>query len=181
MKKDLVVCYSNTGNNRYLAEKIARRLDCEIEAIRPRINAFPLLLLMSAMKMGAGIKSLGHPPEEYGRIILCGPIWMGKFISPLRGFIKKYHGRINKLIFVSCCGSSDAAKNEKFGHGLVFKLIEGILGDKLVFCEAFPIGLVLPEDKQKDGNTIMKTRLSDDNFIGVIQERFDKFIRKITE
>jgi hypothetical protein len=54
-----------------------------------------------------------------------------------------------------------------------------MLGDKCVLCEAFPIGLVLAEDKKGDGNAMMKTRLSDDNFIGEIQKRLDDFIRKM--
>jgi flavodoxin len=181
MKKNLVVYYSNTGSNRYLAEKIALRLDCDIEAIRPRGNVFPILLLLSAMKTSWGVKSLRHYLEEYERIILCGPIWMGKFIAPLRGFIKKYNKRIKELVFVTCCGSGYEVKDDKFGHATVFELVKDILGHRLVHCQAFPIGLVLPEDKKKDSDLIMKTRLSDDNFTGEIQKRFDEFIKVVSE
>jgi len=181
MKKTIVIYYSNTGSNRYLAEKIARSLECDIEAIRPRPNLFPILILLSALKTSWGIKSLKHNPDEYDRIILCGPIWMGKFISPLRGFINRYRRRIKRLYFVTCCGSGDAVKNDKFGHGTVFQLVKDMLGDKCVLCQAFPIGLVLPEDKQQDSDTIMKTRLSDSSFTGEIQKRFDTFIQTVTE
>ena len=181
MKKTIVVYYSNTGSNKYLAEKIAQRLECDIEAIRPRPNLFPILMLLSALKTSWGIKSLKHNLDEYDRIILCSPIWMGKFISPLRGFISKYQKRIKMLYFVTCCGSGDAVKNDKFGHATVFQLVKDILGDKCAHCEAFPIGLVLPEDKQKDSDAIMKTRLSDHNFTGDIQKRFDHFIQKVSE
>ena len=37
----LVVYYSNTGSNKYLAEKIAAVLSCDNEAIKPRLNFFP--------------------------------------------------------------------------------------------------------------------------------------------
>jgi flavodoxin len=180
MKKTIVMYYSNTGSNRYLAEKIADRLGCDIEEINPRPNIFPVLLLLSALKTSWGIKSLKHNLKEYDRIILCGPIWMGKLISPLRGFINKTRQHINQLYFITCCGSGDAVKNDKFGHATVFQIVREILGDKCVHCEAFPIGLVLPEDKQKDGDTIMKTRLSDTNFSGDIETRFDNFIKKIS-
>ncbi len=181
MKKTIVVYYSNTGSNKYLAEKIAQSLECDIEAIKPRLTIFPFLLLFSLMKMSMGIKSLKHNLDEYNRIVLCGPIWMGKFISPLRGFINKYHKRIKNLYFISCCGSGDAVKNDKFGHGTVFQLVKDMLGAKCIHCQAFPIGLVLPEDKQKDNDAIMKTRLSDHNFTGDIQKRFDNFIQRVTE
>lgn len=179
MKKTIVIYYSNTGSNRYLAEKIADRLGCDIEAIKPRPDLFPILMLLSALKTSWGIKSLRHNLNEYDRIILCGPIWMGKFVSPLRGFINKYHLRIKQLYFVTCCGSGEAVKNDKFGHGTVFQLVEDMLGDRCVLCQAFPIGLVLPEDKQEDSDAIMKTRLTDENFTNDIQKRFDKFIQTL--
>ena len=47
MKKNVVIYYSNTGSNQYLAEKIAKQLECHIEAIRPRGNGFPVLLMLS--------------------------------------------------------------------------------------------------------------------------------------
>jgi flavodoxin len=181
MKKTIVVYYSNTGNNKYLAEKIANRIGSDIEAIRPRLNIFPFQLLFSSIKMSPGIKSLHHNLNEYDGVILCGPIWMGKFISPLRNFINRYQKHINKLVFVTCCGSGDAVKNDKFGHATVFKLVKEMLGDRCVDCQAFPIGLVVPEDKQKDGDAIIKTRLSDDNFSGDIKKRFDGFIKKVIE
>jgi hypothetical protein len=70
---------------------------------------------------------------------------------------------------------SDAAKREKFGYDLVFDKIKNMLGDKCVRCEAFPIGLVLAGDK--NNNAVMKSHLSDHNFTGEIQKRFENFIQ----
>jgi menaquinone-dependent protoporphyrinogen IX oxidase len=178
--KTLVVYYSNTGSNNYLAEQIARVLECDSEPIKPRFDFFPALMLFSLVKFSAGIRALTRTVKEYDRIILCGPVWMGQLISPLRDFINKYRRNIKNLYFVTCCGSSDAAKDEKFGHALVFRKVKLMLGDKCVRCDAFPIGLVLPEDRQKDGNVIMKTRLSDHNFTGEIQKRFETLVQRMT-
>jgi hypothetical protein len=176
--KTLVVYYSNTGNNRYLAEKIAHRLGCDSEAIKPRLNFFPFLVLLSIVKKSMGIGNLRHRVNEYDRIVLCGPIWMGLLISPLHDFVKKYRTDIRKLFFVTCCGSGDAAKEDKFGHGLVFRKVQNMLGDACALCEAFPIGLVLPADKKGDDSAMMKARLSDQTFTGEIQKRFETFIQK---
>jgi len=92
--KALVVYYSNKGSNKFLAEKISERLSCDIEEIRPRLDVFTFFL----MNIHMGIKSLKHNLEEYSHIILCGPIWMGKFIPPLRSFTKNYKDKIQKLI-----------------------------------------------------------------------------------
>jgi flavodoxin len=175
MKKIIVVYYSRKGSNKYLAEKIAETLNVDLEGIKPRLNSFLLFL----MNINFGIKPLKHNLNEYETIVLCGPIWMGKFIPPLNSFIKKYLNQINKLVFVTCCGSPYAKKDEKFGHGLVFKEVETLLKEKCIFCQAFPIGLVLPDDKKEDADAFMKTQLNDENFRGEIQERFDDFIQKL--
>lgn len=105
---------------------------------------------------------------------------MGRFVPPLRSFVKRYRSEIGRLVFATCCGSTDARKDEKFGHGLVFKEVERLLGDRCVLCQAFPIGLVMPEGKKEDSDAFTKTHLNDDNFKGEIQERFEEFIQKVS-
>ena len=173
MKKTIVIYYSNNGSNRFLAKKITRNLNCEIEEIKPRLNVHLFLLFGISL----GNKKVKANLSEYDMIVLCGPIWMGKFIAPLKGFVKKYRKAINKLVFASCCGSSFEMKDKKFGHGLVFKEVKEMLNEKCIHCEAFPVTLVLPEDKREDPNTVMKTRLTDDNFKGEILDRFNAFIQ----
>ena len=175
MKKMIVIYYSNKGSNKYLAEKISRKLSCDLEEIRPRMNIF----LMFLMNIHLGIRPLKHKIEDYDTVILCGPIWMGKLIPPLRSLINKYFNKINKLVFVTCCGSTDAKKDEKFGHGLVFNEVKNLLKDKCILCQAFPVGLVLPDDKKEDADAFLKTHLSEENFKGEIQERFDAFIKNV--
>jgi phosphoenolpyruvate synthase/pyruvate phosphate dikinase len=63
---------------------------------------------------------------------------------------------------------------------LIKEEVEAILNDKLDFCEAFPISLILPDDKKENSEATMKTRLSDDNFNGEIEKRFENFIKKIS-
>jgi menaquinone-dependent protoporphyrinogen IX oxidase len=172
-----VAYYSRKGSNRYLAEKIAQRLKCNIEEIRPRLNVLPLLLL----KMTFGIRSFKHDIKETDIVILCGPIYMGSLIAPLRNFINKYSADISRLVFVTCCGSTDEKKDEKFGYGFVFKEIKEILQDKCVLCQAFPITLVLSEAEKEDTDAFMNTHLNDENFNGEIVKRFDQLLSQISE
>ena len=92
--KTIVAYYSRKGSNTYLANKIAQELDCDIEEIKPRVNAFIFFLL----NISFGIKTMKSNIENYDRVILCGPIFVGRFIIPLKGFVKKYHKKINKLL-----------------------------------------------------------------------------------
>ncbi|MBN1924623.1 MAG: flavodoxin family protein [Prolixibacteraceae bacterium] len=175
MKKFIVVYYSRTGNNEYLAKKIASQLDCDIEKIMPRVNSFIFFLL----NISLGIKKIKHDVAGYENIILCGPIMMGRFLSPLHDFYKKYKKSIKKLYFVTCCGSGFKVKDDKFGHATVFKYIKGLMGEKLAHCEALPVGLTLPAEKQDDGDAIMKARLSDENFKDEIEQHFNQFIEQL--
>lgn len=179
--KPLVLFYSSSGNNRYLAHRISRALKCDIEEIRPRLNLMPCLILFSLIGAGPGARALKHDVKGYDRLVLCGPIWMGTFISPLRDIVKKYRPDIKRLYFVTCCGGGDEKKDDKYGYTSVFSQVEKAFKKKRVHCEAFPIGLVVPDDKKKDDDAIMKTRLSDKNFTGKIQERLDSLVRKIKE
>jgi len=175
--KTIVVYYSRKGSNRYLAHKIAESLSCDKEEIKPRINVFMFFL----MNIHLGIWPLKSDIKRYERIILCGPIWVGKFIPPLKSFVKKYARQINELIFVTCCGSKYEQKDQKFGHGLIFNKVQSIIKEKCVHCEAFPIDLVLSEDQKGDDAAFMNTHLNENNFNGEIQQRFSQFINRMKQ
>ncbi|MGW8316626.1 MAG: flavodoxin domain-containing protein, partial [Bacteroidales bacterium] len=100
--KTIVVYYSRKGSNQYLAEKIAGQLSCDIEEIRPKANGFSLILT----NINTGIRKLKHNINSYDRVILVGPIFMGRFITPLKSFVTKYADQINRMVFVTCCGST---------------------------------------------------------------------------
>ena len=176
MKKSIVIYYSYNGSNHFLANKVAENLDCKIEEIKPRLNKQLFLVFGSLL----GNKKIQSNLENYDRIILCGPIWMGKFISPLKDFVKKYKQHLKELVFISCCGSGFEMKDKKFGHGLVFKEIKEMLGEKCNHCEAFPITLLLPDEQREDPKIVMNTRLTEENFKGEILQRFNSFIKTIS-
>ncbi len=179
MEKKIVVYYSRKGSNKYLANKVAEALQCDIIFLEPRLKSFFFLVLSSLLKLSLGNKSVNCSFNDYKSIILCGPIWMGQFISPLYDFVNKNKHNIQELSFITCCGSTDETKEDKFGYAHVFKKIKSILGKKCMQFEAFPIKLVLPEDKKDNDESIMNTRLSDSNFCGEIKTRFDNFIQKL--
>lgn len=175
----IVVYYSNTGNNRYLAEKIAKDKNCDLLEISPRIKTLYGLIISSLLKISFGIHNATKDMKDYDAVILCGPIWMGQFISPLHDFLKKYGNDIKKLYVASCCGSGPNTSGSKFGYARVFKQIDTLMYGKLALAEAFSIELITPTElKGKDDETI-KLRLSDENFKGEILEKYTQFISKI--
>jgi menaquinone-dependent protoporphyrinogen IX oxidase len=173
--KTIVYYYSRKGSNKFLAQKIAGDLKSEIEEIKPRLNVHLFML----MGLNLGNSKLKTKVEDYDRVILCGPIWMGKLIVPLKNFVIKYRQKINKLIFVTCCGSSFKDKDNKFGHNLVFNHVKSLLKQKCAHCEAFPIDLVVPAELKEDSAAFMKVHLNNENFKGEIISIYDAFISRI--
>jgi flavodoxin len=173
--KAIVYYYSYTGSNEFLAKKIAADLDCDIEEIKPRLNRHLLML----MGLNLGNTKLKKSVEEYDKIILCGPIWMGKLIVPLKNLVVKNINNIENMVFATCCGSTFEGKDKKFGHNLVFKELKKLTGEKCSHCEAFPIDLILTDEQKKDRDSAMKYRLNNESFKGEIVSIYDTFIQKI--
>ena len=171
----LVTYYSHTGNNRFLARQIAEKLEADIEEIKPLVNAH--LLLLSGL--GLGIKKLQKNPGDYDRVIVCGPVWMGSFIYPLRKFMEKYQNLVKEWLFISCCGSSYKLKDDKYGHEMVFRKIKKTFPELNIQCRALPITMTMPDDKQEDPKAMMETRLTEENFKGLYLEKFNELMREI--
>jgi hypothetical protein len=173
--KSIVVYYSRGGNNKFLAQKLGKSLQCEVVPIEPRITTFFLLLL----RLSLGIKKINRNFVSFDRVYLVGPIWMGTIVKPLMDFMKKYKNQVQSWVFITCCGSNYKMKEEKFGHGIVFQKVKAILGEKCIHCEALPISLVLPENERENSDKVMKTLLSDSTFGGDFEQYYNAFVNKM--
>ena len=176
---NLVVYYSNTGNNKYLAEKIANDKKNDLYEISPRVKSSFWLMISSLLKISFGIHNTDINIKNYDAVILCGPVWMGQLISPLSDFLKKYKDDINKLYFITCCGSGEDDKDTKYGYTKIFEKIKILMSGKLEFAEAVSIELIAPEEMKGKGEETMKLRLSDENFKGEMLKRYNNIIDKI--
>lgn len=178
MANTLVLYYSNTGNNKFLAHKMADQLNADIEEIIPRINIFPFTMFSSLFGIASSIKPLKYSISNYSSIICVGPIWAGALLSPLRSVLKMCQKTDTQVFFATCCGTGEDDCDGKFGYQKVFEKAEALLG-RPIAKEAFSIKLVVPEDKLQDGDYLMKVRLNDDNFEGKIAEKLKAFVKKI--
>lgn len=173
---DLVIYYSKSGNNKYLAEKLSKDLSCDLEAIVPRSNIIVFQVLSTFTRLSPGIKKLSKDLREYNRVIIVSPTWIGKVIYPVYSFLKKYLKDIKELHYLSCNGCPDDEKDGKFGSESVFRQLRDIVGSKLKSTNSFPIQLTLPEDKRGDDEAVMAARLTDVTFNEEIQERYGSFL-----
>lgn len=167
--KGLVIYYSGKGSNRYLARKTAEASGFEMEEIRPRIGGMIPLMLASLTGFGGGIRKIRKDVASFDQLIICGPIWAGHMAYPLKAFITKYKTRIKKLHFVTCCGSGDDQKDDKYGYESVFTTMAGMLDGTFAGGFTVPVSLLAPGGKPEE---MLKIRLTDDNF-GLVRERFE--------
>ena len=114
--KTAIVYYSMSGNTKYVADKIAVRIEGDIIPIEP-VKAYPD---KGAVKFFWGGKSavMGEKPalreyefslDNYDRIILGTPVWASNFAPPIRTFIKENPDISGKKLAVFTCYSGGGA------------------------------------------------------------------------
>ena len=177
--KTLVAYFSRTGNNRYLAARLARDFGADLRELKPRVKAFPVMVLFSLAGWPLGLSRDSRNTTGYDRLIVCGPLWMGKLCLPVLDFLRSAKKKQTKVHLITCCGSKDAAKDDTFGYGRVFTELEAKFGAALGQTQALPIELVLPEDQRALPEAIMAARLTDETLVGPIAERYQSFVQKL--
>lgn len=138
-----IVYYSMSGNTKYVADKIAEKIEADIVRIEP-VKAYPD---KGAKKFIWGGKSavMGEKPQlrpyefsadKYDRIILGTPVWASNFAPPIRTFIKENPEISEKKIAVFTC----------FSGGGADKAIEKM--KKYIGIEKFEAELILVDPKE---------------------------------
>lgn len=164
--KTAIVYYSMSGNTKYVAEKIADKIEADTIRIEPE-KAYPD---KGAKKFIWGGKSavMGEKPilhsyefcvEKYDRIILGTPVWASNFTPPVRTFIKENPDIRGKKIAVFTC----------FSGGGADKAIEKM--KKYIGIEKFEAELILVDPKEN-------MKVEDDEKIDVFCQRLEKADRK---
>jgi len=177
MKKTIILYYSKSGNNRFIAEKLSKDLGSELVEIKPKINNFFLLILLSGLKIPSGFKKLSIDIKNYDRVILLSPIWIGSLLSPIRCFIKKHKDNINDFTFISVCGSGSEDKDGKYGYENIFKEVKNYFSTKKIQC--FEISTKsLNETSQSPKDLPI---ISENFFKGEILSRYNEILEMIKE
>lgn len=157
-----IVYYSMSGNTKYVADKIAERIEADIIRIDP-VKAYPD---KGAKKFIWGGKSavMGEKPallpyelnvEKYDRIILGTPVWASNFVPPIRTFIKENPNIHGKKLAVFTC----------FSGGGADKAIEKM--KRYIGIEKFEAELILVDPKES-------VKAEDDEKIGMFCQKLMK-------
>ncbi len=112
----LVVYYSRTGNNRTLAEAIAKGLSADADEIVDKKNRKGRLNWLRAGSDSRGGKlteiEYQKNPQDYDTIIIGAPIWAFNPIPPIRTYLQEVDLKGKRVAFFIC--SQTEAYNEMF-------------------------------------------------------------------
>ncbi len=109
--KILVVYYSRTGNTRKIAQELSRKLNADIDEIKDKKKRGFLGVWLKGSRQAMKGKSseiiFSKNPENYGLIILGGPVWAWNLIPPLRRYLEENKDKIKKFGFFLTYGGND--------------------------------------------------------------------------
>lgn len=106
--KTLIIYYSFSRNNEFLAQELQKRLDCDIQKIveLKKRTGFTILLDL-IFKRNPKIKRFDFDLKQYDQFILAAPIWDGKIATPLRSFIEMEKDNFKEYSFITVCTGPD--------------------------------------------------------------------------
>lgn len=113
MANTLIVYYTRSGFTRRVAERLARMLDADIEAIREKhgrtgVLGFARSLFDVARGRTPAILPCRFDPARYRAVVLGSPVWVGHVSSPVRSYIAAHPGALERAALFCTQGSSGA-------------------------------------------------------------------------
>ncbi len=108
MMKVTVISYSQTGNNQALAAAIAKHYSAEHISIREvnKRNYWRIGMDLLFNRKPAITPSLDQV-DTSGRVLLVGPVWMGRLCSPMRTCLHQLRSRLSQYAFVTLRGGGE--------------------------------------------------------------------------
>lgn len=117
MMKIAVVYYSLEGNTKFVAEKIAGKLNADLIELKC-VKAYPTGKVSKFLWGGKSV-TFGEKPalipynfnaNDYAAVIIGSPVWASKYAPPLKTFFAENDISGKKLGFFTCCAGGKTDK-----------------------------------------------------------------------
>lgn len=110
--KSLVVYYSRTGNTRFVAEKIAEKLNADVEELIDKKKRSGIIGWLGAgkdatRKKETAIVQTKYPTSDYDLIILGNPVWNKRLPPAMRTYLNRNDISENKIALFNTNGSDE--------------------------------------------------------------------------
>lgn len=105
-----VISYSNTGNNRALADSVANELSAEhIKIWEPKSKTMGSIILDMIFARTPQVQPTPDIMSKYDLILFFAPVWMGQVATPLRAYFRHLKKCPKRYGFLSISGGADGA------------------------------------------------------------------------
>lgn len=157
--RQLLLYYSNSGNNKKLARFISKRYNIEaveVKEIRKKRNMFTIAM-DTIFSRRPKIEPLTAEFSIYDRVYIIAPLWMGKIASPMLTALQTYGNKIQSYSYITLSGGPEESKEktEQTLNTLIKKENHSMLG--------FSIKELLPEEQQNDPKNLMQFTITDEH------------------
>ena len=130
----LVVCYSNTGTSRRVADLLASQFQWprgEVREERSRTGLAGMLRCAadSLFKRHPAIRYEGPDPRDFETVVLIAPIWLAEMAAPMRSFVRDRAPSLKRVAVISVMGGQGATN--------AFAEIDRILGRPPILSTSF--------------------------------------------
>lgn len=159
--KTLVIYFSYSGNNRLLAESLAKQMECDAcPIIEKKRRTMLTIILDMIFKRNPKIEPLAHTVSDYDHLILVAPIWDSKIANPMKSLLRREKESLPAYSFISLCGYERAGQKES-----ILEQLSVLTGQapkavcELKICELFP-----PEQREQI-KTISRFRVNSEDLV----------------
>ena len=113
--KTLIVCYSNTGTSRRVADLLSGKFQWphgEVSEARSRAGTAGTLRCVadSLFRRHPAIRYEGPDPRGFDTVVLIAPIWLSRLAGPMRTFVRDHASGLKQVAVISVMGGKGAAK-----------------------------------------------------------------------
>jgi len=115
--KKLVVCYSLSGNTKFVAEKIARQIDADLCEVADKKHKKGKLLYLTggfaAFRQKLTEIEASKTIEDYDLVVVGSPVWAGKITPAIRTFLAKNDFSEKQVAYFITLGGDKPEKSLK--------------------------------------------------------------------
>jgi len=171
---NLIIYYSFTGNNRYLAERLQKQLDCELIALREQKERKTAAILWDLLlRRKSKLQSIKPDWEKFDQVIFIAPIWDKGIATPMKTFLMNEKDNFKKYSFFTVC-TGRRRQNEKLANQL-----SAFCGRKPDYVYELEVNNLLPEHQKGKVKYTTPYRISKKDF-AVFGDKFDEFTKLIS-
>jgi hypothetical protein len=110
----LIIYYSFSGNNELLAQHLAERLGCTVEAVVEKKKRRPLTILLDlAFRRRPAIEEIRAAPARHDHVLFLAPLWNMRVASPMASAIRQTRHELPAYSFVTLCGGERPGQRER--------------------------------------------------------------------